>query len=153
MDYFGINSADDLPKIKEVLADQIVEPTRIHHTDFEQSESLIVSEGGELLDVQPETEIEEEHVNGHSFEIQAEEGSMNETSETEDLPSEEATEEYIVDETFIEGDEVEETDEVNEEIAEENDSENSPSDETTNNETSDDESSSNEDEEENKPLI
>jgi segregation and condensation protein B len=27
MDYFGINSAEDLPKIKEVLADQMVEPT------------------------------------------------------------------------------------------------------------------------------
>ena len=27
MDYFGINSADELPKIKEVLAEQMVEPT------------------------------------------------------------------------------------------------------------------------------
>lgn len=27
MDYFGINTADDLPKIKEVLAEQMVEPT------------------------------------------------------------------------------------------------------------------------------
>ena len=27
MDYFGINSAEDLPKIREVLADQLVEPT------------------------------------------------------------------------------------------------------------------------------
>ena len=27
MDYFGINSADELPKIKEVLAEQLVEPT------------------------------------------------------------------------------------------------------------------------------
>ncbi|HKO81245.1 MAG TPA: SMC-Scp complex subunit ScpB [Chitinophagaceae bacterium] len=32
MDYFGINSADDLPKIKEVLADQLVEPTVIKDT-------------------------------------------------------------------------------------------------------------------------
>src|SRR5205814_85362 len=29
MDYFGINSADDLPKIREVLAEQMVEPTYI----------------------------------------------------------------------------------------------------------------------------
>src|SRR5512144_1123586 len=29
MDYFGINSADDLPKIREVLAEQLVEPTII----------------------------------------------------------------------------------------------------------------------------
>src|SRR6478672_10971511 len=36
MDYFGINSAEDLPKIKEVLAEQIVEPTIINHTQFEE---------------------------------------------------------------------------------------------------------------------
>ena len=29
MDYFGINSSDDLPTIKEVLAEQLVEPTAI----------------------------------------------------------------------------------------------------------------------------
>jgi segregation and condensation protein B len=29
MDYFGINSSDDLPQIKEVLADQLVEPTAV----------------------------------------------------------------------------------------------------------------------------
>src|SRR5678816_284800 len=44
MDYFGINSADDLPKIREVLAEQMVEPTRIQNTEFEQSESLVVSD-------------------------------------------------------------------------------------------------------------
>jgi segregation and condensation protein B len=32
MDYFGINTAEDLPKIKEVLADQVVEPTVIKDT-------------------------------------------------------------------------------------------------------------------------
>jgi segregation and condensation protein B len=30
MDYFGINSADDLPKIKEILADQAVEATYLN---------------------------------------------------------------------------------------------------------------------------
>mgnify|MGYP006291823023 FL=1 len=34
MDYFGINTTDDLPKIKEVLADQIVEATVIKPEDF-----------------------------------------------------------------------------------------------------------------------
>jgi len=122
MDYFGINSADDLPKIKEVLADQVVEPTRIHHTDFEQSESLIVSEEGELVDVESQQgEDEEEHVNGHSFELNAEETSENNADEeaTEDLPTEEVTEEYIADETFIEGDEIEEAEEVSDEVADE----------------------------------
>jgi segregation and condensation protein B len=50
MDYFGINNAEDLPKIKEVLADQIVEPTIINHTEFEQSETFIVSDEGELVE-------------------------------------------------------------------------------------------------------
>jgi segregation and condensation protein B len=50
MDYFGINSAEDLPKIKEVLAEQIVEPTIINHTEFEQSETFIVSDEGELVE-------------------------------------------------------------------------------------------------------
>lgn len=34
MDYFGINSPADLPKIREVLAEQLVEGTIIHPTDF-----------------------------------------------------------------------------------------------------------------------
>ncbi len=34
MDYFGINSTEDLPKIREVLADQIVEATIVKPEDF-----------------------------------------------------------------------------------------------------------------------
>ena len=34
MDYFGINSSGDLPEIKEVLADQIVEATVVKPEDF-----------------------------------------------------------------------------------------------------------------------
>ncbi|MBD0332223.1 MAG: SMC-Scp complex subunit ScpB [Chitinophagaceae bacterium] len=49
MDYFGINSPEDLPKIREVLAEQIIEPTLIHHTVFEQS-NLVVSDEGELME-------------------------------------------------------------------------------------------------------
>src|SRR4029078_7923270 len=33
MDYFGINSADDLPKIREVLAEQLVTPTYIEKAE------------------------------------------------------------------------------------------------------------------------
>jgi len=144
MDYFGINSADDLPRIREVLAEQIVEPTRIHHTDFEQSESLSVSDEGELVDVDTanETAIEEDHVNGHSFEMEAE----NESKETatEDLSSEEASEEYIADETFVEGDEVEEGDTVESGIEDEESNESDAPEEETDNapeEGSDDEDS------------
>jgi segregation and condensation protein B len=157
MDYFGINSADDLPKIKEVLAEQIVEPTRIHHTDFEQSESMLVSEEGELLDadVQNENPVEDESVNGHSFDIAAEESGQKESEETatEDLPGEEATEEFIADETFIEGDEVEEAGDVQEEIEEEESNESDApeegsDDEGANETTSDDEPTNDEDSDE-----
>jgi segregation and condensation protein B len=119
MDYFGINSADDLPKIKEVLADQIVEPTRVHHTDFEQSETLLVSEDGQLVNAQPEEETTEAegYVNGHTFDVDAEENpGTAEDQPTEDLPSEEAAEEFIADETFIEGDHIEESKETEGEI-------------------------------------
>jgi segregation and condensation protein B len=40
MDYFGINSAADLPKIKEVLAEQIVEGTIVHPEDFTSAVGL-----------------------------------------------------------------------------------------------------------------
>jgi segregation and condensation protein B len=33
MDYFGINGPEDLPKIKEVLMDELVEATKIEHND------------------------------------------------------------------------------------------------------------------------
>ncbi len=57
MDYFGINSPDDLPKIKEVLNQEIIEATRIEEikieeTDVEIAEFLqIRDETGEVADV------------------------------------------------------------------------------------------------------
>jgi segregation and condensation protein B len=64
MDYFGINSADDLPKIKEVLADQLVEPTIIKNTELlapknEETEDAVllsVTEEGELIEKDNEEE-------------------------------------------------------------------------------------------------
>lgn len=64
MDYFGINSADDLPKIKEVLAEQLVEPTVMKDTQSlaemkaeqqeqeeaeAEAEALVVTDNGELV--------------------------------------------------------------------------------------------------------
>ncbi len=78
MDYFGINSATDLPRIREVLAEQVVEGTIINPEDFtdkpvaealESSPSaeaplLTVNEDGELVenkdDTPPETAGPEE---------------------------------------------------------------------------------------------
>jgi segregation and condensation protein B len=46
MDYFGINSTDDLPKIKEVLAEAAAEPTLIQLSDFQTT----VKEENDLVD-------------------------------------------------------------------------------------------------------
>lgn len=40
MDYFGINSTNDLPKIREVLSDQIVEATIVKPEDFTDNSVL-----------------------------------------------------------------------------------------------------------------
>ncbi|MGH2552820.1 MAG: SMC-Scp complex subunit ScpB [Chitinophagaceae bacterium] len=54
MDYFGINSADELPKIKEVIHEQ-AEPTSLKDSSFgknineEDPEALSVAETGELI--------------------------------------------------------------------------------------------------------
>jgi len=75
MDYFGINSPEDLPKIKEVLAEQMIEPTIVAETDFisesantedvpaatpvEEPTNLAVTESGELIENKDEQEGEE----------------------------------------------------------------------------------------------
>jgi len=62
MDYFGINSSADLPKLKEVFGENLVEPTVINHTPgTEESEpAFIVSEDGELVENDDKEEKEEE---------------------------------------------------------------------------------------------
>ncbi len=67
MDYFGINSTDDLPKIREVLADQLVEGTIINPEDFEskmeeeepketEASSVLVNDAGELIEQAPDAD-------------------------------------------------------------------------------------------------
>jgi segregation and condensation protein B len=128
MDYFGINSPEDLPKIKEVLAEQVVHPTIVHHTDFETSENLVVTEDGELvipaIDQEAE-ELKEGQLNGHSFSQEGEISTDGGDQPTEDIPTEEAIEEYIADEVFIEGDEEETEEIVEEEVAAEESSDES----------------------------
>jgi segregation and condensation protein B len=67
MDYFGINSADDLPKIREVLADQAVEATYLNKSNEEGQEAtaedtitdtIIMEEDNvEFLAVTPDGEL------------------------------------------------------------------------------------------------
>ena len=74
MDYFGINSTDDLPKIKEVLADQAIQGTLINDALNNHSEeptadevsevsdngtTLIVADNGQLIEQPLASESEE----------------------------------------------------------------------------------------------
>ncbi|MEO6837041.1 MAG: SMC-Scp complex subunit ScpB [Ginsengibacter sp.] len=66
MDYFGINSAEDLPKIREILNQEIIEATKIEREEKEineadisnESADIVVSEE-EIIEIK-ETEISEE---------------------------------------------------------------------------------------------
>lgn len=80
MDYFGINSSDELPKIKEVLAEQLVEPTAIVNGATVNDEELLdedgnplaVSENGELIEnttMSNETQVNEEQVTAGGDEL------------------------------------------------------------------------------------
>ena len=53
MDYFGINSAEDLPKLKEVVSDSIVEPTFVKPQPAGETADeviLSISQEGELVE-------------------------------------------------------------------------------------------------------
>lgn len=121
MDYFGINSPEDLPKIKEVISTDIIDPTAVQsdtlHVAGEEeqllnsNETLVVTEDGELLQ-QP---VDEE--------------TVEETATTE--TDEEANEEVIAEELIIDVVEVEEEET---EAAQEQEEEEESNDEQSNNE-------------------
>ena len=55
MDYLGINSLDDLPKLNEILQFEVVVPTNAEEAVPSQEENekqLVVSEQGELIEVE-----------------------------------------------------------------------------------------------------
>lgn len=108
MDYFGINSASDLPKIREVLAEQMVEGTRPEDfTDLpvaenigsatlagtlpgeegDISEVVAVNEDGELVLAPEETSTEEIAESNTSTETESEETPATEVT-SEETPEE-----------------------------------------------------------------
>ncbi|HVF95831.1 MAG TPA: SMC-Scp complex subunit ScpB [Flavisolibacter sp.] len=125
MDYFGINTPDDLPKIREVLAEQLVQPTIINHTTFEQSETLAVADNGELILADDITESADE-LNGNSEaagEIESK-NLLDEKSEQnpsgdeagESMEDEVVKEDFITDEIFAAEDEALAEKEIEEEL-------------------------------------
>lgn len=67
MDYFGINSSEELPQISEVLAEQMVTPTLVNADHFELQ--------GEAQDTAIDTLIEPD--DAHGFAVEAETDSAN----------------------------------------------------------------------------
>ena len=120
MDYFGINSADDLPKIREILAEQVILPTQVNQLEFEQGE-LAVTEAGEIVEAGEEREEEREGERVEETEELGDDGmeeddrvvEENENGEEEEI----AVESDAGPETELDGNEEDEeaTDEVDEE--------------------------------------
>ncbi len=123
MDYFGINGADDLPKIKEVLAEQLVMPTAVNHTDFEQSDVLAVADNGELIlaeeIAEAEPSLNEHSIEQNNDETAVEEDNESKAADTETLADEIAEEDFISDETFAAEDEAVEEETIEDELADE----------------------------------
>lgn len=105
MDYFGINSPDDLPKLKEVFDETIVNPTAVSEEMIQNSEAnesaedeteegaagLVVSESGELLEdivLEEESSVEE-----HESDVPEAEDTDTETEENESSDDENDQEE------------------------------------------------------------
>ena len=94
MDYFGINSPADLPRLKEVFADTLVEPTVINHSPAEllpegateaapgEIAQLVVGENGELM-------VHEEGEEGDAEVADIESGEQEGESKGEEGQSEE----------------------------------------------------------------
>jgi len=107
MDYFGINNTDDLPKIKEVLADQLVEATVINPEDFaspniasgEEETPLTVNGNGELIEDVPPVEETSEAIataaDDEDADATSPEESAEVTTDNEEAPSAEEPESDI----------------------------------------------------------
>jgi segregation and condensation protein B len=63
MDYFGINSAEELPKINEVLAETMISPTLVNAEHFEMEGSTEEIQTDETSEVPEQTTDNEENEN------------------------------------------------------------------------------------------
>ena len=125
MDYFGVNSAEDLPKIKEVLANQLMEGTIINQSDFDGTSTLAVTDDGELIDEGNENET------GDSLEVNDNQQTSDETisSEQENDDASEETESFdSIEDDTTEFDEENLNDQTSSENTEEEDNKNSSDD-------------------------
>jgi segregation and condensation protein B len=144
MDYFGINTAEDLPKLKEVFDEAMVNATNVNNAMAEgdiadraaeaaAAALLVVGPDGELIEgaVDETTDGEEGYINGTAVDfveeesgdeeaeqVEAdEEGVEEESEETGDTDTAETEGDEIAEEEE-EADEAEETDEAEEDLEE-----------------------------------
>ncbi|MFN8265140.1 MAG: SMC-Scp complex subunit ScpB [Chitinophagaceae bacterium] len=87
MDYFGINSPEDLPRIKEIIGAELVEPTNVMG-EMEMNEEEVFEGSSEILAVAEDGSLVEQPVS-EATEITEE----AETIEAEESPAEETTDE------------------------------------------------------------
>ena len=78
MDYFGINSVDDLPKLKEIIPDEIIMPTQVND-NYEASEEMEQEEQVTIIEEQTETEEKLLLVDEHGDLIEKDEEDDNDT--------------------------------------------------------------------------
>lgn len=106
MDYFGINSAADLPKIREVLAEQIVEGTMVTPQDFMDNPVKEALEGEEFEEEAVKNHISEATVNEVGELIIREEDNIEEEDIIQEANIDEnpTEEDNITDEGIIEED-------------------------------------------------
>jgi len=136
MDYFGINSAEELPKLSDIMLSEIIMPTTVGEAHMVDGDMETTSEreateevdNGNMLAVNGDGEIEEIKVDeSAAISVEAANAEVNDEEETleEEVAAETSTEE-VMNEDAIEEDATEEN--VAEETADdatENDAENS----------------------------
>lgn len=106
MDYFGINSPEDLPKIKEIISTDIIDPTGVQsdtlqvageeEQELTTNEALVVTEDGSLVE-QPLSETE-------AAQNDMDETDVHEVTEEEHITDDDITTEEEGEETSNETD-------------------------------------------------
>ncbi len=125
MDYFGINSPEDLPKIKEIISTDIIDPTGVQsdtlqvageeEQELTTNEALVVTEDGSLVE-QPLSETE-------TAQNDMDETHVHEVTEEEHVADDDITTEEEAIEDVSNDEEIIETEEEGEETSNETDAE------------------------------
>jgi segregation and condensation protein B len=101
MDYFGLNSTQDLPKISEVLMEELVQATVVNMqaTAVETEETISEAPNVENEQSANSNQIEVAEANENNTPINEEEATENSEAENEPIESEPLNEETRTDET------------------------------------------------------